>query len=261
MIIRGKYKEIPNLDKRKEIVLNYKSIPISYSNSIFNEPYVNILDLGIKGKNYYHSNDNPPYNQSIPGSIKELFLRYSVFKKLLQVNRFLSKFDLEIFVFDCFRPFDVQNFMWHKWVPDYLKKQNPKISLKELYILRNEFTSKGAENEAEVDFNAPAPHSTGGAIDLTVKEKSSKTLLNMGTIFDDFTEASYTDYYEIKKTKNKLTNLEKEAMNNRRIFFWAMESCGFVNYPYEWWHFSWGDQMWAILSENSEAYYSFLKPY
>lgn len=257
----NRFDKIPNLNIRKKKVLNYKNIPISFTNNLLNEQYVDILSFGIKGENYYHSENNPPYNQSISGSIEELFIRKSVFKKLLQVNTLLSKFDLELFVFDCFRPFEVQNFMWHKWVPNYLRKQNPNISEKELIILRNEFTSKGPENEKEVDLNAPAPHSTGAAIDLTIKKKGSKSLLNMGTIFDDFTVVSYTDYYEIKKTEGIVNLLEEEALNNRRILYWAMKSCGFENYPYEWWHFSWGDQMWAILSENKVAYYSYLKPY
>ncbi len=257
----NKYDIIPNLYIRKRKVLNYKNVPISTTNNLLKEQYVNILSLGIKGENYYHSENNPPYNKSISGSIEELFIRKSVFDKLLLVNTLLSELDLELFVFDCFRPLEVQNFMWYNWLPDYLRKQNPYISEEELKILRNEFTSKGPKNEKEVDFRAPAPHSTGAAIDLTIRKKGSNTLLNMGTIFDDFTETSNTDYFEIKKIEDKLNLLEKEALNNRRILYWAMKSCGFENYPYEWWHFSWGDQMWAILSKNREAYYSYLKPY
>ena len=30
---------------------------------------------------------------------------------------------------------------------------------------------------------------------------------------------------------------------------------GFAGHPDEWWHFSWGDQMWAALTGAGEAHY------
>jgi D-alanyl-D-alanine dipeptidase len=31
---------------------------------------------------------------------------------------------------------------------------------------------------------------------------------------------------------------------------------GFAGHPDEWWHFSWGDQMWAALTGAPHAFYS-----
>ena len=34
-----------------------------------------------------------------------------------------------------------------------------------------------------------------------------------------------------------------------------MQRAGFVNYPAEWWHFSYGDKMWAAYSHKEYAIY------
>jgi zinc D-Ala-D-Ala dipeptidase len=34
-----------------------------------------------------------------------------------------------------------------------------------------------------------------------------------------------------------------------------MESTGFVNYPHEWWHFSYGDRYWAYAKDEPAAIY------
>jgi len=35
-----------------------------------------------------------------------------------------------------------------------------------------------------------------------------------------------------------------------------MISVGFSNYPYEWWHFDYGNQFWAQSTSSSLAHYS-----
>ena len=219
-----------------------------------------MANSGIKGENYYYSNNKPPYHQRIPGSINRLLLRESVVCKLLEVNSLLDSFDLELFVFDCFRPFKVQNFMYDHWFPNFLKKIYPEKSNEELNQVRDKYTAKGPKNEQKVNLEAPPPHSTGAAIDLTLKYKKSPELLFMGTIFDEVSEASFSDHFEIIQRKRLLSFSEEEALKNRRLLYWIMKEAGFENYPYEWWHFSWGDQMWASLSNSKEAYYSYIKP-
>jgi len=34
-----------------------------------------------------------------------------------------------------------------------------------------------------------------------------------------------------------------------------MEAAGFVNYPTEWWHWSFGDRYWAFCAGEHEAIY------
>ena len=34
-----------------------------------------------------------------------------------------------------------------------------------------------------------------------------------------------------------------------------MENAGFKNYPNEWWHFCYGDRMWAAYSKRKDCFY------
>jgi zinc D-Ala-D-Ala dipeptidase len=106
-----------------------------------------------------------------------------------------------------------------------------------------------------VDFNSPPPHSTGAACDLTIR-KTTRDHLFMGSIFDDITSISNTNFFEIELQKRTLTFSEIEALQNRRLLYHLMTEPGFANNPTEWWHFSLGDQMWAKLTNQPSAYYS-----
>jgi zinc D-Ala-D-Ala dipeptidase len=77
--------------------------------------------------------------------------------------------------------------------------------------------------------------------------------LNMGTKFDDFSEVAKTTYYE--NIGRELTPEEEKVRQNRRFLYKVMTDAGFENYPDEWWHFSFGDNMWAKLSGNQSAFY------
>jgi D-alanyl-D-alanine dipeptidase len=48
---------------------------------------------------------------------------------------------------------------------------------------------------------------------------------------------------------------DEEARANRRLLHWVMAEEDFAGHPDEWWHFSWGDQMWAKLSGEMAAHY------
>lgn len=243
------------IEKTKE---NYRQFPINFENSKINEKVFDIRNFGIAGDNFYYRKDNPPYFQQIPNSIPDLFLRKTVIEKLQRINEKLNKVGLELYAFDCYRPIEVQNYFYDFWFPSYLKSVNLSLSGERLEIEVQKYWAKGAKSSAEVDENSPSPHSTGGAIDLTIRRKNGEHLF-MGSIFDDVTEVSNTDFFERKQTKTKLTFSDKEALKNRRFLFWLMAEEDFVNNPTEWWHFSYGDQMWAKISGKESAIYSVVK--
>ncbi len=91
------------------------------------------------------------------------------------------------------------------------------------------------------------PHSTGGAVDLTLTDLSGKEL-EMGTVFDYFGPESRADYYE----KN---NVNKTFCQNRRLLRQAMESGGFSQYDEEWWHYDYGNQPWAVKLNKKQILY------
>jgi D-alanyl-D-alanine dipeptidase len=49
----------------------------------------------------------------------------------------------------------------------------------------------------------------------------------------------------------------QEALWHRRrlALTEAMQTAGFAQHPNEWWHFSWGDQLWAWRTGAGQACY------
>lgn len=91
-------------------------------------------------------------------------------------------------------------------------------------------------------------HQTGGAVDLGLCDYDGRDL-DMGT--------QYMEHNPKTKTRCKILN--EEQSRNRHILVDAMQRAGFVNYPAEWWHFSYGDKMWAAYSNRKSAIYGIFK--
>jgi D-alanyl-D-alanine dipeptidase len=76
----------------------------------------------------------------------------------------------------------------------------------------------------------------------------------MGSLFDDVTALANRDRFENLPPGN-FSFSDQEAQANRRLLHWLMAEEGFAGHPDEWWHFSWGDQMWAALTGEAAAHY------
>ncbi len=250
-----KRRKIPDISDSLLLKHNYRQFPIDSGNKLYNEKWEDIRDYGLLGLNHYSHPNNPPYHHKIPGSTKNLYLRLSVIQKLITVDRELQKYNLRLYFFDCYRPIEVQNYMHDKWVPDRLKTKYPDWPDQKIFSEVDKYWAKGALNDSQIDPKSPFPHSTGGAFDLTICKNSGEHLF-MGSIFDDTNAVSNTDFFEKLASLHSFTFSEIEALYNRRLLFWLMTDAGFANNPTEWWHFSYGDQMWAKLTKNPAALYS-----
>lgn len=98
-----------------------------------------------------------------------------------------------------------------------------------------------------------APHSAGAAVDLTLVDEAGEEV-DMGTRINATPEESentcYTDALDITP----------EARANRRLLGDALVAAGLVNYPTEWWHWSYGDRYWALQSGAPAALYGPVDP-
>ncbi len=208
---------------------------------------------GISGENYYHSTRNPPYWRAADGSIPELWLRQSVAGKLRHVNARAGEAGLEVFLLDAWRPRAVQAYFHDHWMPDELRRRNPGLSGAALVAEVETYWAAPSE-----DKGSPAPHETGGAVDLTLRWKNGQHLW-MGSIFDDVTPMAHRDRFESLGDEG-LSFSDEEARANRRLLHWLMTEQGFAAHPDEWWHFSFGDQMWAALTGVPAAFYGVTAP-
>ena len=87
-------------------------------------------------------------------------------------------------------------------------------------------------------------HQYGGAVDVTVIGPQGERL-DMGT--------TLTDYGTKVHTENNL--ISEAQVKNRKILYEAMTNAGFINYPLEWWHYSYGDRMWAAYTNRDKCFY------
>jgi D-alanyl-D-alanine dipeptidase len=205
-------------------------------------------DAGLKGENFYAGEKNPPYWQKVAGATDTLLLRQSVAEKLLRVNARAGEAGLELFLFDAWRPRAVQAFFHDVWMPRELQRRHPSLGGTALTEEVERYWAAPTTDE-----NSPAPHATGGAVDLTLRWKNGEALW-MGSLFDDVTQLAHRDRFEILAADN-FSFSDQEARANRRLLHWLMTDEGFAGHPDEWWHFSWGDQMWAALSGAPHAHY------
>jgi D-alanyl-D-alanine dipeptidase len=94
-----------------------------------------------------------------------------------------------------------------------------------------------------------APHGTGGAVDLTLCTED-RLELDLGTAVNDSPEASANACYTAS------TAICGAARRNRAMLWHALTEAGLVNYPTEWWHWSYGDRYWALRSGVPNTLYS-----
>jgi D-alanyl-D-alanine dipeptidase len=93
-----------------------------------------------------------------------------------------------------------------------------------------------------------APHSTGGAVDLTLCVEDG-TELDMGTPVDA------TPVESANACFTEAAGIPPEARRHRRSMAEALTSAGMVNYPTEWWHWSFGERYWAHMTGAARARY------
>jgi D-alanyl-D-alanine dipeptidase len=94
---------------------------------------------------------------------------------------------------------------------------------------------------------AVAPHVAGAAVDLTLVDEAGDDLW-MGTPIDATPEQSDGACFFS-------ADVDRVARRNRTVLAHVLTHAGLVNYPTEWWHWSYGDRYWALLTGADHAVY------
>jgi D-alanyl-D-alanine dipeptidase len=225
--------------------LNYHEIPIDLDDPRDKEPLVVLKDYGIAGEAFYARNDglNFPYQSCICPQDGALKARKSVAEKLHSANVVLSPLGLEVFVLDSYRPVSCQKKLWDFFLAEAKRMLGPSATPEQLVEYAGKFCSNPTSYDAK-NFKTWPTHLTGGAVDLTLRRVQTGELLYMGGIFDDASDISVTRNYENSPAQDSPASAV-EAQRNRRLLYWIMTAEGFANYPNEWWHFDYGNQMWV----------------
>lgn len=97
-----------------------------------------------------------------------------------------------------------------------------------------------------------APHVAGAAVDLTLMDHHGVEL-DMGTSIDATPEESGGLCYFAAE------GIAPDARAHRRLLAEVLSGAGLVNYPTEWWHWSYGDRYWALTTGAPTTLYGPVK--
>ncbi len=177
-----------------------------------------------------------PYGEKSP-----FFLRQGVCDRLVQAQKALEEIhsDWKIQIFDAYRPVAVQQFMVDYTFQEVAQAKGLSVISQREEILQAVYQFWAIPNS---DPAMPPPHSTGAAIDITLI--SPDGVVEMGSPIDEISPRSLPNHFAESADPR-----EQQYHQNRQLLEQVMSIAGFKRHWNEWWHFSYGDQIWAWLSD------------
>jgi D-alanyl-D-alanine dipeptidase len=225
---------------------SYRDVPIDIHDPRHQEPLVRLDDYGIAHHSYHARSDgnNPPYHRAVEGSRVDTWLRRSAAEQLVRVNAALREYGHELLVLDGYRPIACQRGLW----AFYLARAERTIDDPTPERCRLEALCYAADPS---DFAVDNPrswsaHTTGGAVDVTLRRLDDGQIVDMGSRFEDITETSRQDHYERLLDAGAISP-DDPRLWHRRLMHWAMDGHGWTNDPCVFWHYDWGSQLGVLV--------------
>jgi D-alanyl-D-alanine dipeptidase len=155
----------------------------------------------------------------------------------LQSARAALPSGIHLRVVEGYRPVHQQQAIIERYSAE-IRAVRPGIGEPELHILTSRFVAP----------LAVAPHVAGAAVDVTLVDSCGREL-DLGTPIDATPEQSGGRCYFAAD------GISREARVNRDLLARVLCRDGLVNYPTEWWHYSYGDRYWALATGAGAALY------
>ena len=156
-------------------------------------------------------------------------IRKYIYNLLLKAKKNLPQ-GYNFVIYEAYRPYKSQVELWQKIVQqEQIKNPEADINSEEFIALCDRFVAN--------PYRQGSGHQSGAAIDVSLVDDAG-TEYDMGGYIRGFEHTAEFD----------AQNISLEAKKNRKILKDALENVGFVNYPSEWWHYSFGDRLWAKLN-------------
>jgi len=232
-----------NLEKKLQKSRSTESIDFSKYQSIgINDPLIKIVDSNkiVVAPNWTITGDFE--GQMYADYIAEhpeydgIYVRSELLNRIELAANILSN-PYKLVIRAGHRPIDVQKRLLKECSAEY-KKDNPGISEKDALNHARTFVS-------DPDITLP-PHVCGAAVDVEIVDATTGILLDFGSTMDDDNERSFLYYSD-------LTDNQKA---NRLMLVTVMLKAGLASCKTEWWHFSYGDQIWAWFYDHQNSLYS-----
>lgn len=203
-----------------------------------------VFDMNVRGIQVRES-ENPPAitDMSKTGEFffckkfaQEFLLRTELCKRISAAQKRLPS-GYRFMLYEAFRPRSRQVELWNN-VLVQLHGEHPDWSQEQCELIAGD---KYVANP----HGFGSGHQSGAAVDITLCSEMGQEFF-MGTKVQEFNDRTRTDCDAIGK----------EEIERRNILRHALEAEGVINFPEEWWHFSYGDRLWAEITKHDEAFYA-----
>ena len=202
------------------------------------------------------------------GNTSPFYVRQGVLAGLRQAQTLLQQrhTELGLFIFDAYRPVAVQRFMVNYTFEQALRGRNQTRSqlsaAAETALWESVYQLWAPPN---LDPDQPPPHSTGGAVDVSLYNLRQLAELWMGSPIDELSARSQPHYFAaLAADPQQSATVRAEATqahHRRSLLAEVMTTAGFQRHPGEWWHFCLGDQMWAWLCHQAHPHQAWIARY
>jgi len=165
---------------------------------------------------------------------KDFFVRKTVAEKLKTAYTFLPK-GCTFIVTGAWRSATKQKKFYDEFFSK-LEKMHPSWRIK---VIHQEVRKYIHPHKGKL----ASGHLTGGAVDLRLWRNGRRIPMVSSKL-------SYEENYMTEQRK-----LPPYLIRNRELLYHALRKVGFVNYPKEFWHWSYGDLRWARATKHKTAIY------
>lgn len=192
---------------------------------------LDIEDAGIMCKPFWESTDDiegDSYKKYIRNNPDfSLSIRKSVLKMLIEAQTHLPE-DWIIVLKAGYRPLEVQKSLFKQFIQK-AQADNPNWD-------KSEARKHASLYVSDPDDHCP-PHTTGGAVDVDILNITTGKYVDMGTTVNEDNHKSFLFNDDISQ----------EQHNNRLVLLSAMLRVGFAPLATEWWHYQYGESLWAAF--------------
>jgi D-alanyl-D-alanine dipeptidase len=180
----------------------------------------------------------------IPDNKDYTKMRKGIYEKLLQAQEMLPH-GLKFCLYEAYRSLELQQTLFNNRYSE-LKSLHSSWKHEELFQETTKLVSPTINRD---DSKNIPPHSTGGAIDIYLIDEAQNPV-DMGILVKDWMKDLDGS---LSQTNSSI--ISAEAIKYRAIMGEILSTVGFVNYPTEYWHWSYGDRYWAYHKGELHALY------
>lgn len=221
------------LHKGYPLIADEKIIDIKVKE--INEPLIDLKNQDIIAF-------GPP--PEIPDNTDYTKMRKSVYEKLVEAQKLLPN-GLKFCVYEAYRSFSLQEKLFNDCY-NKIKAMHPRWSEEKIFVETTRLVSPVINLDGYYNI---LPHHTGAAIAVYLIDSHNEPV-DMGYKVKDWIEDLECVFSSTNSQK-----ISKQARKNRMIMGQALSSVGFVNYPTQYWHWSYGDKYWAYYKRKKYAIY------